>query len=152
MIKKLLYFVAFIVLIQFIKPTKNTSKTASKNSIYTTHFTELATQKIINNSCNDCHSNHTNYLWYHDIAPISWVIASHVNNGKKHLNFDEWSSYNKYQKTSIYDHFRQTIKERKMPLSSYLIMHKETALTDTEREILLDWFVGVENEEKQIKK
>ena len=151
MIKKLLYFIAFLVLIQLIRPTKNSSDTVSKNSIYTAHFTSLATKEIINRSCNDCHSNHTKYLWYHEIAPVSWIVASHVNKGKKHLNFDEWSGYNEYQKTSIFDHYRETMEGYKMPLSSYVLIHPEAALTDSERQVLLDWFANIENEEKLIK-
>ncbi len=47
-------------------------------------------EEILGRSCNDCHSNLTEWPWYTNVAPVSWLIAHHVNEGRRHLNFSEW--------------------------------------------------------------
>ncbi len=91
MMKKFLfYFVALVALIQVIRPSKNRSDVVSEN---TAIVAPENIQSILNKSCNDCHSNNTNYEWYHNIAPVSWLVALHIKQGKNHVNFDNWATY-----------------------------------------------------------
>ena len=48
---------------------------------------------IFKRSCYDCHSNDTNWPWYSSIAPVSWSVSSHVEDGRQWLNFSIWNSY-----------------------------------------------------------
>src|SRR3979411_2796667 len=48
----------------------------------------LATLK---RSCQDCHSDSTHFPWYSYVAPVSWLIASDVQEGREHLNLSRWS-------------------------------------------------------------
>ena len=48
---------------------------------------------ILKRSCFDCHSNHTTFPWYSSIAPASWFTKYHVKEGREHMNFSTWSSY-----------------------------------------------------------
>ena len=89
--KILLGILIIIILIQFIRPEKNISS-ESINDISTVMDVPENVQEIIKTSCADCHSNTTKYPWYSEVAPVSWYLASHVNDGKKHLNFSEWAS------------------------------------------------------------
>ena len=41
-------------------------------------------------ACFDCHSNQTRSYWYEKVAPVSWWIKNHVDEGRRRLNFDEW--------------------------------------------------------------
>src|SRR6266851_5041950 len=45
---------------------------------------------ILERACVDCHSNQTKWPWYSRIAPISWLMVRHVNEGRKKLNLSEW--------------------------------------------------------------
>ena len=49
--------------------------------------------KVIRNSCYDCHSNETKYPWYSNIAPVSWWMKDHIIDGRKHLNFSTFATY-----------------------------------------------------------
>jgi len=40
-------------------------------------------------ACFDCHGNKTNTYWWEDIAPGSWWLTKHVNDGRARLNFSE---------------------------------------------------------------
>ncbi|GGK59597.1 MULTISPECIES: heme-binding domain-containing protein [Flavobacteriaceae] len=127
-----------IILIQFIRPEKNVSPEVV-NDISTVMNVPKNVQEIIKTSCADCHSNNTKYPWYSEIAPVSWYLASHVNDGKKHLNFSEWAAYNKNQKEHIIKDLKKELKSKEMPLNSYLWIHKEAIVSPEQYKILLDW-------------
>ncbi|MDP2088982.1 MAG: heme-binding domain-containing protein [Flavobacteriaceae bacterium] len=141
--KKTLYFIIFlIVIIQFIRPRENVAEQLSENDITAELNVPSEIQEILKTSCYDCHSNNTKYPWYNQVAPISWLIANHVNEGKKHLNFSEWKRYNFSQKKHILDEMEEVLENNKMPLKSYLLMYHDGKITDQERQYLLEWIAA----------
>jgi hypothetical protein len=42
---------------------------------------------ILRRSCYDCHSNETIWPWYSRVAPVSWLVARDVHEGRRHVNF-----------------------------------------------------------------
>jgi len=128
-----------IIAIQLIRPDKNSTNQSTDNDILQDGNVSLEVKEILNNSCIDCHSNNTNYPWYNQIAPVSWIIANHVNEGKEHLNFSEWLGYNENQKVHLLEDIEEVLEENKMPLKSYLLMHNEGEITHQERQYLLEW-------------
>ena len=134
----LLIILVLFILIQFIKIEKNDSKN-EMNSISTVMEIPVEVNKIIQTSCLDCHSNSTKYPWYSKIAPASWFLAQHIKEGKEHLNFSEWTTYNKDQKEHIIKDLKEVLNEREMPLKSYLLIHKDAKLTENQYQILYDW-------------
>jgi len=131
-----------LILIQFIQPKKNLSKDYT-NDITTELQVPKDVQEIIKTSCADCHSNYTVYPWYNNIAPISWYLAHHVNEGKEHLNFSEWTKYNSDQKNHIVKDLKEVIKEKEMPLISYTLIHKNAILTVQQSASFSDWLKTV---------
>lgn len=134
----LLIILVLFILIQFIKIEKNDSKN-ELNAISTVMEIPVEVNKIIQTSCSDCHSNSTKYPWYSKIAPASWFLAQHIKEGKEHLNFSEWTTYNKDQKEHIIKDLKEVLNEREMPLKSYLLIHKDAKLTENQYQILYDW-------------
>jgi hypothetical protein len=143
--KVVLVIVVIIGLMQFIRPQKNDSADFSKDIATVVDVPENV-QQILKTSCNDCHSNQTKYPWYSEIAPISWFLAQHVNEGKEHLNFSEWANYNANQKNHIVKDLQQEMEKQGMPLKSYLIIHKDAVLTATQYQTLLDWAKTLDTE------
>jgi len=86
-------------------------------------------QKILKRSCYDCHSNTTNYPWYSRVAPVSWLIESDVQNGRKHLNFSEWSLYEPRTKRKKLDEIKEEIRDDKMPMEIYTYLHPSAQLS-----------------------
>lgn len=127
-----------VVLIQFIRPEKNDSK-EGLNDISTVMNIPDEVKSIIKTSCADCHSNYTKYPWYSEIAPVSWYLAQHVNEGKEHLNFSEWTSYNKDQKKHILKDLKEELEGNEMPLRSYLIIHENAKMNKNQYKTLLNW-------------
>jgi hypothetical protein len=136
--KVLLGILVVIILIQFFIPEKNTSNIET-NDISSVMEVPNDVIEIIKTSCADCHSNNTKYPWYSEIAPVSWFLAQHVNEGKEHLNFSEWAAYNNDQQNHILKDLKKELKKQGMPLDSYLWIHKNAKMTNAQYETLLNW-------------
>lgn len=95
-------------------------------------------QAILKRSCFDCHSSHTTYPWYSSIAPASIFTKMHVKEGREHLNFSAWNNYSDEKKLKYLQKIPKAIKS-KMPLPSYLLIHKEAKLSDADKQVLTDW-------------
>jgi hypothetical protein len=103
--------------------------------------------KILKRSCYDCHSSHSTYPWYDRVAPASWFVKTHVKNGRKVVNFSKWETYNKEKQFKVMDKLPKSIVIR-MPMPSYLWLHKDATLNKTDRKILKEW---AENLKENIK-
>ena len=96
---------------------------------------------IVKRSCYDCHSFETNYPWYANVAPVSWWIKGHINEGRKFINFSTWEDYNADEKSRKLINSLAYIKPDMMPLPSYLAQHEEAKLTEKNKQILNDWMM-----------
>lgn len=147
MIKKiLLAIVVMLVIIQFIKPDKNATAGEQKNAIATKYTVPDTVANILAVACYDCHSNNTRYPWYYNIQPVAWWLNDHVNEGKKHLNFDEFTTYSLKRQNHKLEDFTDSQKEGWMPLDSYTWIHKNANLTGRQKETLIDWASGLRSE------
>jgi hypothetical protein len=91
---------------------------------------------IFKRACYNCHSNETNWIWYTKIAPVSFLTASDVNEGRRHLNFTEW---NVNKEARAKDEIWEMIKNEEMPPWQYKIMHSEAKLTQEDKNIIRNW-------------
>ncbi len=141
MIKKILIgLVAILVIIQFFRIDKTNPEVIAENDFINMVQPDENIQAILKTSCYDCHSNETKYPWYTNIAPISWWVKDHINDGRKHLNFSEWGTYKeKKQKHKLEECFEE-VEEGEMPMESYLIVHGEAELNTEQKEELVTWF------------
>lgn len=98
---------------------------------------------LLKGACYDCHSDETVYPDYAYIAPVSWSVKSHVNEGREHMNLSVWGTYNKDLKESMLTQSIQTLRNRSMPMPGYIVYHKEANLSDAERELLIKYFEGL---------
>lgn len=130
-----------LVCIQFIPLQKNTTTNYQSSFNITSDSPRNAEViAILKSSCWDCHSNQTVYPWYNKIAPISWYLARHINNGKKHLNFDNWNVYDRAKQIHKSEEIIEVIEENEMPLYSYTLLHPEAKLSEEQKAILIQYF------------
>ncbi len=90
-------------------------------------------------SCWNCHSNETEWPWYAYVAPVSWRVSQHVWMAREHVNFTEWDSYDAEELDEAFEEIAEEIEKGGMPLSDYLLLHREAKLTTTDRERLVAW-------------
>jgi hypothetical protein len=86
------------------------------------------TRSLAVGSCYDCHSNETAWPWYAKIAPASWIVSRHVNEGRSELNFSEWHRRQKEAREAV-----KAVRNGSMPPWYY----PAPALSAPEREALI---------------
>ncbi|WP_339651111.1 heme-binding domain-containing protein [uncultured Maribacter sp.] len=139
--KKIVIALAIIlVVIQFIRPEKNISGNETY-AIQTKYNIPNDVENILQVSCYDCHSNTTEYPWYSNVQPAAWFLADHVNDGKKHLNFSEFTNMPLFVQNHKLEETKEMVEEKEMPLPSYTYfgLHPEANLTDAQRQKIIDW-------------
>lgn len=136
----LVVLVGLMILIQFIRPDRSAPEVVPAEDFITLSQppAELAIQ--LRAACYDCHSNETVWPWYTQLAPISWWIGNHINEGKHHLNFSEWGTLPPKKQAHKIEECQEMLDEEKMPLKSYTWIHQEAKLSDVDRKVLSDWF------------
>jgi hypothetical protein len=101
---------------------------------------------ILKKACNDCHSNNTVYPWYARVQPVAWWLDRHIREGKKHLNFDEYTNRKARSQYHLMEETIEMVKEEEMPLPSYTWTHRDARLSDAEKKGVTDWAVSVMDE------
>ncbi|MFZ1380437.1 MAG: heme-binding domain-containing protein [Saprospiraceae bacterium] len=141
MFKKILYLllISFIV-IQFFQINK-TPNNALSGDIKTKYSVSESLDKTLKVACNDCHSNETKYPWYASIQPIGWWLQAHMNEGKKHLNFSNFTERRIAYQNHKFEEIIEMVEKKEMPIPSYtwLGLHPEAKLTDPQRQEIIDW-------------
>ena len=149
MIRKILIVLLIaLVIIQFFHPKRNKAEGEQANYIGKVFTVPDDVKSILAKACNDCHSNNTRYPWYCNFQPIDWWTNNHLKEGKREINFDEFSNKSqRYQYNKICAVAEQ-IKKGEMPLNSYLWIHKDAVLTDAEKSKILAWTDAIKDSMK----
>ncbi|HEY9342729.1 MAG TPA: heme-binding domain-containing protein [Hanamia sp.] len=142
--RKVLRIVLVILLsvfvgIQFIRPAKNVSEEIGANDITAKYHIPDEVHQILKVSCYDCHSNNTYYPWYWQVQPVMWFMNDHINEGKRHLNFSEFSSYAARRRYKKLKEISKEIKSGDMPLRSYTMIHRDAVLSPVQKIIVENW-------------
>jgi hypothetical protein len=94
---------------------------------------------ILRRACYDCHSNETVWPWYSRIAPVSWLIANDVREGRGELNFSTWNRYSTQQQVKKLRESWEKVAEGEMPPWFYLAVHRDVRLSAEDRARLRQW-------------
>ena len=98
-------------------------------------FDSPQTRALAERACYDCHSNHTEWPWYASLAPVSWRIQHHVDEGREKLNFTAFDGANEKMADAAGE-ASETVTKGEMPPADYLLMHPEARLTASEKATL----------------
>ncbi len=131
----LITLVVLLVVAQVIRPIKSNPTVDPAKELQA----PPAVMSIVQRSCFDCHSNHTVYPWYSQVAPVSWLLADDVKDGRKEVNFSEWNTYTPRRTARKLHEICEQVKAHDMPLWFYLPLHPDAKLTDADRAALCQW-------------
>jgi hypothetical protein len=134
---------AALIIIQFFHPKRNKSEGNQPNYIGNSFAVPDDVKQILAKACNDCHSNNTRYPWYAKIQPIHWWLNKHIVDGKKHLNYDEYTNRPLRYQFHKMEETIEMVKENEMPLNSYTLTHKDAKLTEAEKAKITGWAQAV---------
>ncbi len=87
---------------------------------------------LVKQNCFQCHSNETNWTWYSNIAPASWLIQWDVNEGRQQFNFSDWNN-----NPGEMDEMIEAIQEGQMPPAQYTLFHPSAKLSEQEKQDLI---------------
>jgi hypothetical protein len=130
--------IVLFVVAQFFQPEKNRIEMSDHHLFKQAEVPENM-HTLLTNACLDCHSNQTNYLWYHHVSPVSWVINNHIVEGKEHLNLSEWGQMDVFDKIGTLGEMLEEVEKGNMPLKEYELLHPKAKLDDDEIELLRNW-------------
>lgn len=99
--------------------------------------------EVLRGSCFDCHSHETRWPWYSRVAPVSWLVAHDVEEGRDHLNFSLWANYEQRRRQKLAEDIWEEVDRGEMPLPVYLLAHRDARLTASDREVLRSWSASV---------
>jgi hypothetical protein len=136
--KILIGLLIVLIIAQFIQPPHNEGSPFTANDITHTVQVPDSVMTLLKVACYDCHSNSTIYPWYSRITPVNWWLYDHIKEGKRELNFSEFTGSYRRKMRKLEETAEQTEKHE-MPISSYLWLHKEARLNDAQRKLIADW-------------
>ena len=142
--KKAVKLIAIVLAIAFVtiqsyRPDHTNPPIVEAETLEATTTVPENVEKILERSCNDCHSNKTIYPWYSNISPFSWLLADHINEGRRELNFSAWGTYTNKGKRHKLDETCEQVIDSLMPHYQYLWIHRDARLSEADKKILCDW-------------
>lgn len=134
---------AALLIMQAFRIDKSVPETDPAKDFITITQPPADVAAILKTSCYDCHSNQTTYPWYTNIAPVSWWIKHHINEGRGELNFSEWGDYKERRKDHKLKECVEMVEENEMPMSSYTMIHGDATLSKEQIQSLNNWFNSI---------
>lgn len=92
------------------------------------------TRETMVNACFSCHSNEVEWPWYSNVAPMSWAISDHVDEGRDAVNYSEFATNPGEADESI-----EVIRDGSMPPAYYTWfgLHSDAKLSQSEQDELI---------------
>ncbi len=128
-----------LVVIQFINRPEKINEPVSENDIIENLNVNPEMAGMLKAACYDCHSNQPKYPWYASVAPISWEIAEHIEEGRDELNFSEWATFTARRRDHKLEEIIELVESGEMPMPNYVRMHSEAKLSSDQVEMLKNW-------------
>ena len=120
--------ILLLIAAQLIRPDRTNPATNVRHTIQTHAGITSELVAVLDRSCGDCHSNATVWPWYTNVAPLSWLMAYAVSEGRKAVNYSEWSGYSPQQQQKLLAESCQDVRSGKMP-GVYSVLRPETKLS-----------------------
>jgi hypothetical protein len=121
-------FVVVFAAAQLVRPERTNPATDVSRTIRAHVGTASGLVAVLDRACRDCHSNGTVWPWYTQIAPVSWLMVYGVTEGRRAVNFSDWTAYSPEQQRLLLAVSCDDATSGKMP-GPYTLLHPETRLS-----------------------
>jgi len=96
--------------------------------------------ELARTACYSCHSNEPDRPFYAYVAPMSWLVRRDISQARDELNFSEWD-----RDAGEADDAVDALLDGSMPPRRYTLVHRDAALSDAERRVLVDALRAMED-------
>lgn len=138
--------VIFLVAAQLVPINRTNPVVDPAKTIYAAYPVPLQVRSVFQKSCVDCHSNQTVWPWYSYVAPVSWVVAYDVQEGRTRMNLSEWANRSKDEREDKLAQMCDELVHDDMPDVKYLWIHHNARPTQEEKDALCAWVETVRNQ------
>ena len=135
----LITLVALVVAAQAVRPARTNPPVDPQKEITAHMQVDPAVMATLSRACNDCHSNRTEWPWYSNVAPVSWLVAHDVNDGREELNFSEWGASKEKEPGKLLGKICSEMTDGEMPMATYTLIHPQAKLTREEVQNVCRW-------------
>lgn len=125
--------------VQFVRPARSNPPEVAGRGIEAHARLTPEVESVLRRSCMDCHSNRTEWPWYSQVAPASWLVVDHVNEGRKELNFSDWARLERDEAAFMLGLMCKEAQSGAMPMASYTLLHRDARLSGDDVRTLCDW-------------
>ncbi len=137
--RAVLALIVLFVAIQFVRPSRTNPTVNPQEEIQATQAMSPEVQSLLDRSCHDCHSNRTVWPWYSSVAPVSWLVATDVKEGRQAMNLSEWGAYSPKKRSDLLKDVCEEVAKGKMPDKAYTLLHPKARLTSADVQTLCRW-------------
>ncbi len=139
--KKLIFILILLAalfgLAQFIRPTISNPPVTQEVQV------PDSVKEVLRKGCYDCHSNRTDLKWFDKITPANFLVADHIEEGRRAMNFSNWDSLDAGTQKAMLFWSVNDIRNGEMPLQSYLTFHHAARMNDQDLSILENYLTSV---------
>ncbi len=121
-------FIVVFAAAQLVRPNRTNPAIVADHTIQAQTGATGGIAPIVNRSCRDCHSNGTEWPWYSQVAPVSWLMTYGVAKGRRAVNFSEWAAYPPDAQRMMLAASCDDVTAGKMP-GPYTLLRPETRLS-----------------------
>lgn len=135
----LLVLLGLLVIIQFFRIEQNNPPITEEEQFSKVESVPANVLSIFQRACYDCHSNETQWPWYADVAPVSWIVGDHVQEAREEMNFSEWGSFSLEKRDHKLEEIIEEVSEGEMPERAYAAWHPEALISPADTSIMFSW-------------
>ena len=129
-------FVVVFAAAQLVRPERTNPVTDPTRTIRA-HVAETSQlPAVLDRACGECHSNSTTWPSYAHIAPVSWVLARAVAEGRRAVNYSEWGGYSPDQQRTLMAASCDAASTGRMPGGAWTLLHPEARLSSQDVEMI----------------
>lgn len=126
--KVILGCVAVFALMQVVVPARTNPQSDPSASLVAVRPDAAPAYAVMQRSCGDCHSNYTLWPWYSRVAPVSWLVARDVSEGRREFNISEFGGYDAAKQQRKLDKACEEVTGGEMPMWIYTLQHPDARL------------------------
>lgn len=123
-------FVIVLAAAQLVRPERANPPTDPTRTIRAHMGDASGLPAVLDRACGECHSNDTVWPSYARVAPVSWVLARAVAEGRNAVNYSEWGAYSPSQQRTLLAASCDDASSGKMPGGAWTLLHPEARLSN----------------------